>query len=228
MIMINSDINNTRIEVIILKKFILFFTLVAMLAISSIVSAYENEPNGFRNLTWGMTYDETAKIYPNNTNVSEYSYQLADFQIPYLDIFSFTIDNPFVYDIPIENTLVACFYKNKLYSITLKFTNINDFATFSKNQEHLNTQLRNLYGNPTYMLKHLIIPEEETIHTNYSWFGKNTNIFALAQYNLFIDSTKCPDCLTLVFTSVDINNEMLSDQLQSYQDYQYYYNSYNN
>lgn len=225
MIMIISDINNTRIEVIILKKIILFFTLVAMLAISGIVSAYENEPNGFRNLTWGMTYEEAAKLYPNNTTASEYSYQLADFQIPYLDIFSFTIDNPLVHDIPIDNNLIACFYKNKLYSITLKFTNINDFATFSKNHEHLDTQLRNLYGNPTYMLKHLIIPEEETIHTNHSWFGKNTNIIVLAQYNLFIDSTKYPDCLTLVFTSVDINNEMLLDQLQYYQSD---YNSYNN
>lgn len=75
------------------------------------------------------------------------------------------------------------------------------------------------------MLKHLIIPEEETIHTNHSWFGKNTNIIVLAQYNLFIDSTKFPDCLTLVFTSVDINNEMLLEQLQYYQSD---YNSYNN
>lgn len=183
-----------------MRKILLIFFFLFLVSFNNLTSAYQNEPNGFRGLTWGMSYEQVAQKY---TDIYYYSnHPLNDENTK---VYNLYMSNPYISNMRFTNPVNLMFYKNQLYFIFLDLSQDNEFDTVIDNQNLLNKQLVALYGKATtgQSNKTGIASGEMTL----LWIGENTSIASIAKYNFYVGETKIPGFLGLNIYSTKINTE---------------------
>ena len=136
----------------------MLFVIALIFSGSSISEAYQNEPNGFRDLYWGQTY---ANIIQNHEIYNKSG------------MIHWALTNPYIAGVPIDNFIYRKpvvyleFKDNQLYLIYITF---KETSTIKEDNQKIYEALVKQFGEPTN-----ISVNEHNI-TFYQWFGTTTNI----------------------------------------------------
>lgn len=160
----------------VIKSIVVIIYLLCFLLIinSSSVSAFSNEPNGFRNLYWGETLQE---IKDSGYNVQYGSY--------------YSLENSVSYNMPLPNTrlgsvsllnskLYLSLWNNQLYKVVI-VEKCFDRTDMNLRYDMLKNSMINHFGYFTH----------ETPGMSYSWTGDTTKIHLMKttlgkENNIFI------------------------------------------
>lgn len=175
-----------------------------LILISANCFAYPHEPNGFRGVPWGASYEDVAKKFPNIVYDS-----FSSLNSPSIQVYNVTITNPYICGVPIDNPISMMFYKNQLYYVFLDLSGNNDFYTVMNRQRLLRQKLMESYGKETnYEFKKHSIDSGDMC---YWWEGEKTIILYAAKFNYYVDGEKIPGSLSINLISTQINKSIPSN-----------------
>lgn len=146
-----------------MKKFVLILLL--LLCPFTFVNAFQNEPDGFCLLKWGMTPQDVEKLYP----------------IEYME---HTFDNHDCYSVSIPDAYgqmgvyggieVGCdFIDNRLVQMTIELPALDD-ASADDIGYYISENLTKVYGAPYD--PYIDCPNIEDDHLHVNWYGDKTVI----------------------------------------------------
>lgn len=146
-----------------MKKFILILLL--LFCPFTLVNAFQNEPDGFCLLKWGMTPQDVEKIYP-------------------IEYAEHTFDNHDCYNVSIPDaygqmgvyggiTVICDFIDNQLVQITIELPSL-DNASANDIRYYIYENLTKVYGAPYYPYTGSPIIKDSDLYVN--WYGDKTVI----------------------------------------------------
>ena len=150
-----------------MKAFIKLIFIIVFSLYSSNSYAYENEPENFRNFIWGETIESVRTKYPS----LKYATKVYD-----TDVYSITIDNPYLCGVPLYDTAFIYFSNNKLSQIelTVPIDYPNDLGY---KELKLLQNLVKLYGKANTRAEKGSPNTKQGYDTSYIWIGeKSTHI----------------------------------------------------
>lgn len=181
-----------------MKKILFILSLLIILSFNITVSAYQNEPNGFRGLEWGSTIEQFKAKYPYAISFLPNEIDEANNTVSYA-VFP---HNDSISNVPITGIIRYTFWENQLQSIQIPI-NEEDINSSIKNFEDMRYALRLLYGEP----KGGPIAGSKTDNSStwslfYHWEGNITNINFAA---MFYDKGPTSSYINLMLYSNEIS-----------------------
>lgn len=179
-----------------MKKIIYLFVMFLLLLINPMIGlAFQNEPNGFRDLYWGesLTEIEGARTVQYVNSKQEYGNEYSTYYVNFKDGESKVLSG-----VPIAGENVrAFFYNGKLWRVDFGFH--EDPNGWNSSYEKLKLAMIQLYGRPDEDIN-------EKTFSECLWVGEETTIELIRIVTIHKDKAACVVNLKSTKISNEISN----------------------
>lgn len=192
-----------------------FLTILLLLAIASTAFAFQNEPNGFRDLKWGASIEEFKQSCPEATYRQPKDIELKlSKNVTYYNV---PANGTTLSSIVVSHPLEYSFYKNKLESVKVDLSEPYNFMTLQNQKESL-AKIEHMFIKANVIFDNKNINDFNPVDFSdkscfmYTWDGDTANISMIGTYN---DPVANESHLLITITSTQIYNQRLTEQRMS-------------
>lgn len=176
-------------------KWLMGILITVLMLVPMQSGAFQNEPNGFRDLYWGesLTEIESARTVQYVDSKQEYGDEYSTYYVDFKDGESKVLSG-----VPIAGENVrAFFYNGKLWRVDFEFH--EDPNGWDSSYEKLKLAMIQLYGRPDEVIN-------EKTFSECLWVGETTTIELLRIVTIKRDKAACVVNLKSTKTSNEISN----------------------